>query len=33
LFVLDGRIVIVVTDRDPQPEGTREAIVLVGQVT
>ncbi len=33
LFVLDGRIVIVVTDRWPQPEGTREAIVLVGQVT
>lgn len=33
LFVLDGRIVIVVTDRDPQPGGTREAIVLVGQVT
>jgi hypothetical protein len=33
LFVLDGRIVIVVTDRYPQPGGTREAIVLVGQVT
>lgn len=33
LFVLDGRIGIVVTDRYPQPEDTLEAIVLVGQVT
>jgi hypothetical protein len=33
LFVLNGRIIIVITDRYAQPEDTRDAIVLVGQVT
>jgi hypothetical protein len=32
LFVLDARIIVVVTDRYPQPDGTRDAIVLVGQL-
>jgi hypothetical protein len=33
LFVLDTRIIVVVTERSPRPDGTSDAIVLVGQVT
>lgn len=33
LLVLGKRILVVVTDRYPQPEGTNPAIVLVGQIT
>lgn len=33
LLVLDTRILVVVTDRYPQPDGSNPAIVLVGQIS
>jgi hypothetical protein len=33
LFSLRTRFLVVVTDRYPEPNGTREAIVLVGEIT
>ena len=33
LLVLDTRILVVVTDRYPQPDGSNPAMVLVGQIS